>query len=165
MTAKDAIRQTYGLADLVLNAYLGDLSDADLFIRPVPGQNHIAWQLGHLINSERDLVEQTRPGSCPPLPEGFAEAHANKPEANKSDDTSRFYSKARYLELLATQRAATLAALAALPDAELDTPAPEDMRSYAPTVGSAFLLVGTHYLMHAGQFVGVRRKLAKPIMF
>ena len=44
----------------LLNA---DLSDADLLVRPAPSANHIAWQLGHLIASERNLVEAAAPGS------------------------------------------------------------------------------------------------------
>ena len=31
---------------------LSDFSDADLFVRPCPGANHAAWQLGHLCNAE-----------------------------------------------------------------------------------------------------------------
>ncbi len=32
--------------------YLGDLTDADIMVRAIPDTNHIAWQLGHLIQSE-----------------------------------------------------------------------------------------------------------------
>ena len=48
MNAKDVIRGLFGMNDFVLNEYLKDMSDTDLLIRPVPGANHIAWQLGHL---------------------------------------------------------------------------------------------------------------------
>ena len=44
-------------------------------------------------------------------------------------------------------------ALDAVTDAELDVPSPESVRSFAPTVGSTFLLAGNHYLMHAGQSI------------
>jgi hypothetical protein len=39
------------------------------------------------------------------------------------------------------------------------------MRAYAPTVGAALTMLGAHPMMHAGQFVTVRRKLGKPILF
>jgi len=39
------------------------------------------------------------------------------------------------------------------------------MREYAPTVASVLMLLGTHWLMHAGQFVPIRRKLGKPALF
>ena len=37
--------------------------------------------------------------------------------------------------------------------------APEQMRKFCPTVGAVFLLHPQHWLMHAGQWVIVRRKL------
>jgi hypothetical protein len=39
------------------------------------------------------------------------------------------------------------------------------MRQYAPTVGIVLMLLGSHGLMHAGQFVPIRRKLGKPPLF
>jgi hypothetical protein len=161
MNAKDVMFHAFGMGDHILNAYLADLSDADLVLRPVPGQNYIAWQLGHLISSERMMVEGVKPGSCPALPAGFEEAH-NK-EASKSEDTSKYLSKQKYLDLYNAQRAATKAVLGALPDAALDGPGPEMIRQIAPTVGATFGLIGEHVLMHVGQFVSVRKKLNKPV--
>ena len=163
MNAKDVMLHSMGMADHILNSYLGDLSDADIVLRPVEGQNHIAWQLGHLISSERKFVEGIKPGSCPPLPAGFEEAH-NK-EASKSNDASKFLPKQKYLDLYQAQRTASRAVLEALPDAQLDAPGPESIRPFSPTVGTTFSLLGEHVLMHLGQFVGVRRKLNKPVTF
>ena len=98
MHAKDVIRQTLNLNESIVTRYLGDLDDADLLIRPVEGMNHIAWQLGHLISSERGMVEAIRPGTCPPLPEGF-EANYDR-EDTTSDDPARFLSKDAYLDLV-----------------------------------------------------------------
>ena len=50
-------------------------------------------------------------------------------------------------------------------DADFDQPGPEPMRAYCPTVGSVFTLQGTHWMMHAGQWAIVRRKLGKPPLF
>lgn len=161
MTTKDAIRNTIEMGNQVLMAYIGDLSDKELFTRPGPGCNHVAWQLGHLIASENIMVSGIG-AETPALPDGFAEAYS--PEAAKSDDPAKFHTKEQYLEQLAAQRAATLAALDALPEADLDQPAPESMREYCPTAGAAFNLIGMHMFMHAGQFVPVRRKLGKPVV-
>ena len=57
MSPKDALRLSIGMSEYIVNAYINDLDDAELLIRPVPGMNHIAWQLGHLIASERNFVE------------------------------------------------------------------------------------------------------------
>lgn len=163
MTAKDVILQTYALNDILLNSYLGDLTDAELLIRPIPGQNHIAWQLGHLIASENHMVESVAPGKSPALPEGFAEAHNTKNGSAQSDDPAKFKTKDEYLALYKAQRAATIEALKAFPEAELDAPGPEATRSYMPTNGSLFNMIGGHITMHVGQFVSVRRKLGKPV--
>jgi hypothetical protein len=162
MNAKDAMLQTYQMSKTILDSYLGDLTDADLLVRPVAGQNHIAWQLGHLISSERHMIEKLKPGSSPPLPAGFDEAH-NRDSAT-IDDPKKFHSKAEYLKLMQAQRDATIKVLQGMSDAELDAPNPgAGPVRMLPTVGSVLNLVGNHVMMHVGQFVSVRRKLNKPV--
>src|SRR5262245_21381812 len=115
MHAKDVIRGTLQGSARILEAYVGDLDDAALLIRPVEGMNHIAWQLGHLILAERTMVELIRPGSSPALPEGFEDGHGR--EKFVEDDPAKYLPRAKYQELLKAQREATLAALEATPDA------------------------------------------------
>ena len=163
MNAKDAIKTALTSTQRILEWYLSDLSDADLLVRPVPGANHIAWQLGHLINSECRLGSQVPGAAYPELPAGFAERH-NKANA-MTDPPTGFGTKADYLGLFNQVRGATLAALARLPEADLDRPTAGDMAKFAPTLGALFLLTSNHALMHAGQFSVVRRKLGKPVLF
>jgi hypothetical protein len=163
MDTRGAIRIGYDCSESVVQGYLGDLTDAELLIRAVPGINHIAWQLGHLIASEHQLIEGACPGSMPPLPAGFAEKHSK--ETSGSDNPADFLTKAEYLRLMAEQRQGTLAALAAQTDADFDKPGPESMRAYAPTYGSLFSLIGSHWMMHAGQWAVLRRKLGRAPLF
>ncbi|MHC4696033.1 MAG: DinB family protein [Planctomycetota bacterium] len=160
MTPKDVIKNTIDTSHDVLNAYLSDLNDADLMVRAVPDANHIAWQLGHMIASEHQMLTDAS-YTMPDLPEGFADSYSK--EAAKSDDPGKFHTKEQYLECMEGQRAATLAVLAAMSEADFDKPTPEPMQEYAPTVGALFNIVGIHEMMHAAQFVAVRRKLGKPI--
>lgn len=162
MTAKEIIKYEMDMALSVLKTYLSDLTDADLLKRPVPGMNHLAWQLGHLIRSESDLLNGVCPGSAAELPASFAAAYTKETAA--SDDHARFLSKQQYIDLYDRQRAASKAALDQLPESELDKPAPEHFRKYCPTVGTVFSLIGTHPLMHSGQFVALRRLLGKPVL-
>src|SRR5262245_38216076 len=118
MGPKDAIRYTLTLSDTIINGYINDLNDADLMIRPVAGMNTIAWQLGHLIGSERHFVELIQPGSSPPLPADFEAGHNRN--AHTSDDATKVYPRARYQELWKAQRAATLRLLDSLSDSDLD---------------------------------------------
>jgi len=162
MDAKQAIQSSANVSMMVLKSYLSDLEDAELLMRPVAGCNHIAYQLGHLISSEVQLLEMVAPGKSAPLPDGFAAAYSKENAAN--DDPAAFEDKAAYLGLFDKVRAATLSALDAMPDADLDKEAPEPMRSFCPTVGDLFTLIATHPLMHAGQFVILRRQLGKPVV-
>ena len=76
MTGKDAIKYALQSTHGMVGMYLSDLSDADLLVRPVPSANHIAWQLGHLIVAERNLLGPHLPGAAyPELPVGFSGQH------------------------------------------------------------------------------------------
>jgi hypothetical protein len=161
MQGKDMILSTAKMSDNIVERYLADLTDADLMLRPVDGMNHIAWQLGHLIASERWFMEALKPGSSPPLPEGFAEAHTK--ETIGVNDPKKFRTKDEYLSLWKKQRAASLSLLEKMSDADLDQPSPESMRNYCPKVGDAMNMLGAHPLMHLGQWVAVRRHLKKPV--
>ncbi len=163
MNAREAIRLGLSHADLISKSYIGDLSDADMLVRPVPGANHIAWQLGHLLNSEHQMIESVWPGTMPALPEGFAAKYT--PESSKFDSPGAFHSKEAYLKAYEQQRAGTLKALEKVSEADLDKPAPEQMRAYAPTYGDVLALQGSHWLMHAGQWAIVRRKLGMKPLF
>ena len=160
MSPKDAIRNTIGTSDFILNAYIGDLSDADLLVRPVPGMNHIAWQLGHLLAAEHRWAEILQPGLSPKLPEGFEDKYGK--ETAKSDDPKNFHTLAEYQALMKAQREATMKVLDAVDEATLDQPR-ESLPDYAKTPAALLNMIGIHPLMHCGQFVAVRRQLGKPV--
>src|SRR5262245_32980465 len=149
MNAKDVIKYDMDMSMNVIKTYLSDLSDADLMQRPAKGANHLAWQLGHLIHSEADLLNGACPGAAAELPAGFASAHSK--ESIGIDDKSKFLTKQQYLDLLDKHRAASKAALDKISDADMDKASPESMRSFCPTVGTIFALIGGHILMHSGQ--------------
>jgi len=162
MNAADAIRNTLNVADMVMRAYLEDLTDSELMMRPHSGCNHIKWQLGHLIASENQLNSAVYPDAMPPLPDGFADRYSK--EAAASDDASAFDSKEVLFATYEAQRAATLAILEKAPPEDFDRPSPEQLQGYAPTAGAVLNLHGQHHLMHCGQWVIVRRMLGKPIV-
>ena len=65
MNTKEAIRTTMNAADFMVESYLSDLTPEEMMVRPAPGANHAAWQLGHLISAERRLVEVAVPENPP----------------------------------------------------------------------------------------------------
>jgi hypothetical protein len=160
--AKNLLRQSIEMGHMVTRLYVEDLTDAELLVRSAPGANHIAWQLGHAIGGVRELLVALG-RDAPALPDGFGAAYTRETAA--SDDPAKFAAKAEYLALMERMKAASLAAVDATADSELDAPGPEEMRVYAPTVGAVLMMLGSHWLMHAGQFVPIRRKLGKPPLF
>jgi hypothetical protein len=133
-------------------------------VRVTPGGNHLAWQLGHLIVSERQLLgPHIGADSYPELPAGFENQHNN--ETAKLDPPQGFLKKADYIDLFAKTRAATLATLERLSDADLDRPIQGGLSQFAPNVGAMIFLQIDHTTMHTAQCTPVRRKLGKPVLF
>ncbi len=162
MSLKNNIRWQIEQNHWIAMAYVQDLTDADLLLRPVPGMNHIAWQLGHLITSSHMMLE-TLGQPAPALPAGFKESHSKEMAA--CDDPAKFATKDVYVDLSGKIKESSLAAVEAIPESKLDDPGPEPMREYAPTVAAVLTMLGGHWLMHSGQFVAVRRKLGKAPIF
>ena len=108
-------------------------------------------------------MNAVRPGTMPALPEGFGQKHTK--ETSKSDDPRAFLTKQDYLSIYTPQRAATLAALATVSDAEFDQPPPPDFAGFTRSVGDLLSLIGTHWTMHTGQWAVIRRKLGRPPIF
>lgn len=144
--------------------YINDLSDAELLMRPVPGANHAAWQLGHVIAAEIHLVRMELPEAAyPELPAGFADAHAQTQTGKDGPDG--FRSKADYVKLFNAVRQATIDTVGKLQDGDLDRATKGPLAKFAPRLGDLFVLVSNHALMHSGQFSVLRRKLGKPVLF
>ena len=160
MTAKDVLRGLFATNNYVVSEYLKDLSDSDLLIRMAPGANHIAWQLGHLISSEIALLKYLPGVAGMELPAGFAEAHTT----DKSTSDTGFRTKAEYVDLFHKVRAHSLTQLDSYPEANLDNKTEGRLAPFAPTHGAMWTLIANHPMMHAGQFVVVRRKLGKPVV-
>jgi hypothetical protein len=163
MNAKDAARTMMNAADFMIESYLSDITPEETMVRPAPGANHLAWQLGHLISAETRLVEAAAPGSMPKLPEGFAEKH-NKDTA-PSDNPADFLSKEEYLQLARQVRSATLTSLDAISEADLSKPVSGRLPPWIKVGGDCFTTAGSHWVLHAGQWVVLRRYLGRDRKF
>jgi hypothetical protein len=162
MGPKDMIKKTLDMSDFILKSYVKDLSDAELKIVPVEGMHPIAHQLGHLISGERWFMELVKPGSSPPLPAGFDDAHSMKTQGG---DDARFLTKDAYMKLYEAQRAVTKAVIDGVADSDLTDNREGKLPDFMPTVADVLNMAGVHSLNHSGQFVAVRRLLKKPIAF
>lgn len=162
MNANEAIKMNIDCADMVCGAYLGDLTNEEAMKRPHAGCNHVNWQLGHLIAADHMMCTGCIPDSLPALPDGFADKYSK--ETASSDNASDFVPKDKLMSMLQTQRSAIKEVLAGLSEEQLQAAAPEAMQKYALTVAAAFSMIGSHWLMHAGQWVVVRRELGREIV-
>ena len=162
MTAKDVLTDLLTSTKNMLGMFLADLSDADLQVRPVPDANNIAWQIGHLVAAEVGLgtILGFKYADLPPVISilGSGKSSQTHPDGGN-------LSKAQYLALFNGARDATIAGLAAMPEADLDKPNDGPMKSMAPTLGAILGLACNHTMMHCGQFSVVRRLLKKPVLF
>ena len=163
MNALDTIKNTIQMADMVCGSYLKDMNDQDFMKRPHAGCNHVNWQVGHLISSDNSMFTgMFGEDSMPALPEGFKEKYAK--ENKDSDDPAAFCDKAELMKIHEGQRAAVMAKLDTLSESDLDGASPEPFQSFAPNVGAVLNMLGSHWMMHAGQWVIVRRELGKDIV-
>ena len=162
MNSREAIKNAMSTSEMVCMAYLNDMNDDELMMRPQQDCNHINWQIGHLIASDHQMVSGCLPDAMPALPEGFAEKYTR--ETCTKDNAAEFCNKEELFSVYKQQRSAAQAALDKLSDDDLDKPTPEEMKAYAPNVGAAFSMLGSHWLMHAGQWAVVRRQTGKPIV-
>ncbi len=163
MITYESVESNLRMADTILHSLVGDMSDTDLLVRPLEGSNHIAWQLGHLIGSEYALISAVADQVEMAIPANWSDKYTS--ETAKSDDPTQFEPLARYLELHAAQRQATLNILKDLPPEQLTEPGPEFLQTVVNSVGELFLFLAHHEIMHAGQFTCIRRKLGKPVLF
>lgn len=164
MTGIQAITAALETTQGYLKWFLGDFTDAELLVRPVPEANHAAWQIGNVIGGDVFFVKAEFPTALlPAMPAGFDELYGSK--GVTVDDPARFMTKAQYFKLFDDVRAATIAELKKLSDADLDKPCTSDVKAYAPTLGALFQMASDHTLMHVGQFSVIRRKLGKPVLF
>lgn len=161
MDIRDALKANYQTANMVTGAYLGDLSDEESMKRPHAGCNHVNWQVGHIIASENMMANACVAGAVPALPEGFAEKYSK--ESAASDDASAFVPHSELMKIKSAQGEAVLKMIEGMSDTDFDKPAPEAMQGYAANLGAVANMIGSHWMMHAGQWVVVRRELGREI--
>jgi hypothetical protein len=162
MSPKDIIRRLFGSNDHIVNEYLKDFGDAELLMRPVPEANHIAWQLGHLINAEVMLLRMIPGTASAELPAGWADQYTA--DRSHADATTGYLTKAEYLDIFKRVRANSVKALDAFPEVDLDKPSQGRLSAMFPKLADIFVLIANHPMMHVGQFVVMRRKLGKPVV-
>ncbi len=161
MQAMQIAVESLNMSSMVLKTYLDDLSEEEFLLPAGQGCHCAAWQLGHLISSANHMLEGLKPGSGMELPEGFSKAYSKA--ALESGVTPAYLAKADYFAMFDRVNEAARKLFLSMTEADLDQPGPPGFPPMFSTVGSIVVLIASHPLMHAGQFVPLRRQLGKPI--
>src|SRR5436190_1863525 len=120
MHAKDVLKEALISTQNLTQMYFADLSDQELLVHPVPSANHIAWQMGHLINSEVALGQQLPGAKYPDLPASLK--GQTQKMSSRETPPGGYLKKADYLDWFNKVRGASIAAVERMSDADLDKP-------------------------------------------
>jgi hypothetical protein len=161
MNSKQLLIDTYRQQAGMLQMHLSDFSEADMLVRPVEAANHVAWQLGHLVNSTINLINSVSPGALAAPEPAFAERHGY----NGTKLNDGFESKEQLLRRFNAMNDALIKWVQNLSDADAARETQDPIKGFAPTVGHLAYAHPVHVMMHVGQIQVIRRKLGKPILF
>ncbi len=151
------LKASEGMAMTLLN----DMRDLPLAQPSQNGGNHALWILGHIVFSESTLLDGFIHGKPNRFPEWQLLFGIGSTPLQDADDYPTFDAiTGRFNEV----RNATLNYIAALADADLDTPsqAPAELVDYFPTVGRCLGSIVSHAFFHAGQVAVVRNAVNRP---
>lgn len=161
---KDVIIEQLQSGQLLIEKLTEDLSDAEYFVPPIEGANHVGWILGHMACSE-DWASSLITGTRLRIPQSVHEVF--KGGSKCIPDASKYPSRKEMDELFYNNRADTVEVLKTFDDDKWGDPSPEDVpRDFFPTLGSLWGMVGTHQFWHIGQITVCRAAMKKkPVLF
>lgn len=164
MNTIDYIKMSLGSSRGWAMGLIGDMQDAPLTQPTSTGGNHPLWVLGHITRAESDLLDGFilgKPNRFPELEKNFSMG------STPTTDPSQYPSMEELMQKSEQIRAATLAHLDTLSEADLDqrSHAPEEFGDFFGTVGACFAAMSTHVSFHAGQVADSRRSAGRsPLM-
>jgi hypothetical protein len=164
MKTIEIIRWALELSDNGTRALVEDMRDAALVQPTDAGGNHTLWLLGHMAFIE-GIVTQIVSGDPNPVAHW---AHLFGTGTQPKPDASLYPPFDEVLRAYRDGRARTLLLLDRVGDAGLDRKpdnVPPGFEEAMKTVGTSFLLVTLHQMVHYGQIAVARRAAGrKPLM-
>jgi len=157
-TVNDVIAHSLTQSAMLLNRYTADLTPQEYLHRPTPKANCVAWTIGHLTLSDRNVLKRLGVSDLPPLPDGFEKRFsrdAGCPEASEFGDVSQL------LPLFNQHRQRLIDAVKRATPQQLSAPLEKPHPMFA-NAGEMALFMSAHAAMHAGQVTIVRRSLGRP---
>jgi len=156
-TANETIAYALTTSHALLKRYVADLTPQEYLHRPAPKANCVAWLIGHLTLSDRNLLKRFG-APLPELSEGFEHRFSRDegcPQAGEFGDVTKL------MPLFDEHRDRLVAAVRAAPPDVLERPLDKPHPMFN-TVGQVATFMALHGAMHAGQITIIRRSLGRP---
>ena len=161
MSQRDLLLSVFKRGAGMLPRHLADFSDEDMLARPVPGANHVAWQLAHVAHFTGKLL--TSLGlHVPQLSKVLADGGR---DVAHIDDPEHFPTKAEFLEFFDAAYRAIIDLIEMMSDEQLSAPMPGGNPAAPQSLAFHLLMQPMHMTMHIGQIQVIRRALKKPVLF
>lgn len=167
MTPNELIAGAFRSGKHMVHRFVDDLTPDEWRRQPLPGTNSAAWIVGHLALVARRIAAGrlgVPEAELPAVDAEAATAFATTKQA--AADQSGLGDPAAWLKLFDECTDRCVAAVLAVPAADLAAPAPTPTPGLlAPnsTYGDLLnLLAGHHVSLHVGQLTTIRRSLGKP---
>jgi hypothetical protein len=166
MHATQFIRHALDSSATTLLTLAQDMRNASLTFPTPRGGNHPLWVLGHLAVTESQLTHSIILGRDHPLAHWMG---IFGPGTTPVADPVAYPSLDEVIRAFKETRAATLAALDSMTDADLDKASPGCPPEFAPvvgTLGKCLFAIIYHTSIHSGQVIDARRAAGRaPMLF
>ncbi|HZZ42279.1 MAG TPA: DinB family protein [Tepidisphaeraceae bacterium] len=161
MTLQDSVAFALERSRNILQLFIADLTPAEFVHRSASKANCAAWIVGHLILSDRRVIQLLGKTDLPPLPDGFEKRFSRDPGSPEAQE----FGDAMILPALFDQhRTMLIEAMRKSDVAEWSKPLEKPSPRFA-TLGEMLTFFSLHTAMHAGQISTIRRSLGKPALF
>lgn len=158
MTTLENIVYQLETSKRMLHTFADDLTPEERLHRICPESNCPAWIIGHLVLSDRFLLNRLG-ADLPEIPSDFEARYGNKASATGRQD---YGDTSDLLALMDRHRSMLIDAVKKIDPKKLDEPL-EQPRPVFKTFGEFLtFLSGLHFATHIGQITAIRRSLGRP---
>lgn len=152
---RDALNFSRGILQATINGF----DESNCTHQTESARNHAVWVAGHIaMTDDWFMTSMGGAESCCPEPWGELFGMNSEPV----NDPSTYPSLSELTAKLEETRTKLLAWFEGMSDEQLSEPMPDEMKMFAPTIGSVMGSIAIHESYHAGQLTCVRKALGMP---
>lgn len=146
----------------MLPPMVADIPADKMAAQPIPGMNHPAWLLGHLLTLEQSVVTKVI-GKTVTHPLGADWRDIYGIGSTPKPDLKLYKPKEFCMEALRESAGTIAEYFRALPESDLQKPLPDaDLAKFFPNIARLLIILPTHRAYHAGQLATWRKAAGLP---